>query len=81
MTSPSSASRRDLRAAWWSLLLVVPCFFLSFAIGEGIISLLGFEVGESVTPPFWGGRRCRSPRRPGLRTSHDPDLALRQPRP
>lgn len=53
MTSPSSASRYDLRATWWSLLLVVPCFSLSFAIGEGIISLLGYEVGGSVTPPFW----------------------------
>ena len=31
----------------------VPSFLLSFLVGEGLISALGYEVGGSTTPPLW----------------------------
>ena len=42
-------------AAWLSLLLVIPCFFLAFLVGEGLIGLFGYPVGTSSRPPLWAG--------------------------
>ncbi len=42
-------------AAWLSLLLVIPCFFLAFLVGEGLIGLFGYPVGTSTRPPLWAG--------------------------
>ena len=41
------------RRAWWSLLGFVPGFALSFAIGEGLISALGYPVGGEEQAPWW----------------------------
>jgi len=41
--------------AWLSVLLVIPCFFLAFLVGEGTISALGYPVGTTAAPPFWAG--------------------------
>ncbi len=46
-------ARTNRQIAWASLLLFVPCFFGAFLVGEGLISLLGYEVGDSVRPPIW----------------------------
>jgi hypothetical protein len=40
-------------AAWVSLALAVPCFFLAFGVGEGLISLLGYDVGGRTDAPAW----------------------------
>ncbi len=40
-------------AAWLSLLLVIPCLFLAFLVGEGTISALGYPVGEPAAAPLW----------------------------
>lgn len=42
-------------AAWLSLLLVIPCFFLAFLVGEGLVGLFGYPVGTSTRPPLWAG--------------------------
>ncbi|MBA3022038.1 hypothetical protein [Propionicimonas sp.] len=49
----AAQARTNRRIAWVSLLLFVPCFFGAFLVGEGLISLLGYEVGDSVRPPIW----------------------------
>jgi Na+/melibiose symporter-like transporter len=41
------------RRAWWSLLGFVPSFVLAFAIGEGLISALGYPVGGDEQAPWW----------------------------
>lgn len=41
------------RRAWWSLLGFVPSFALSFAIGEGLISALGYPSGGEAQAPWW----------------------------
>lgn len=46
-------ARTNGQIAWASLLLFVPCFFGAFLVGEGLISLLGYDVGGSVRPPIW----------------------------
>lgn len=55
VTISSSRTRApvpDLRAAWLSLLLVVPSFVLAFVLREGIIGLLDHPVGPGA-PPTW----------------------------
>lgn len=44
---------RYARRAWWSLLGFVPTFALAFAIGEGLISALGYPTGGAEQAPWW----------------------------
>lgn len=48
-----STTSRFTRHAWWSLLGLVPSFFLAFLIGEGLIALLGYPPGGSAQAPRW----------------------------
>jgi hypothetical protein len=41
------------RRAWWSLLGFVPSFGLSFLVGEGLVSALGYPVGGAEQAPWW----------------------------
>jgi hypothetical protein len=43
----------DTRRAWWSLLGFVPSFVLAFLIGEGLISVLGYDLAGGDQPPVW----------------------------
>jgi hypothetical protein len=49
----SSTTSPDVRKAWLSMILVPFAFIGTFFIGEGLISLLGYPVGEVTVPPFW----------------------------
>jgi hypothetical protein len=44
---------RYTRRTWWSLLGFVPTFVLAFAIGEGLISALGYPTGGAEQAPWW----------------------------
>ena len=39
--------------AWWSLLGFVPSFGLSFLVGEGLASALGYPPGGAEQAPWW----------------------------
>lgn len=53
-TQPRTAEgRAATRWAWWSLLGFIPSFGLAFAVGEGLISLLGYPTGGSAEAPWW----------------------------
>lgn len=39
--------------SWLCLVGFVPCFFAAFAVGEGLSSAFGYDVGTSATPPYW----------------------------
>ena len=53
--------RAATRWAWWSLLGFVPSFGLAFAVGEGIISALGYPSGGSVQAPWWAALTASIP--------------------
>lgn len=44
---------RYTRRAWWSLLGFVLTFGLAFAVGEGLISALGYPAGGEEQAPWW----------------------------
>ncbi|MCE1174987.1 MAG: hypothetical protein LWW77_10325 [Propionibacteriales bacterium] len=46
------STRKSVVGAWLSSLGLIPAFFAAFLVGEGLISLLGYEVGGSVRPPL-----------------------------
>lgn len=58
---PATASRNpvgraghDVRNAWLSVVLLPIAFGLAFLIGEGLIGILGYPVGEQDSqPPLW----------------------------
>lgn len=51
---PADNARRDVRNAWLSVLLLPIAFGLAFLIGEGLISLLGYPVGDTASDvPLW----------------------------
>lgn len=60
-TSAPPKSGTGVLAAWLALLLFVPCFLLAFLVGEGLIGLLGYDVGGSAVPPFWAGALATVP--------------------
>jgi predicted membrane-bound mannosyltransferase len=49
------------RWAWWSLLGFVPSFVLAFAVGEGLISALGYPSGGSEQAPWWAALTASVP--------------------
>lgn len=49
------------RWAWWSLLGFVPSFGLAFAVGEGLISALGYPTGGSAEAPWWAALTASIP--------------------
>ncbi|WP_134773059.1 hypothetical protein [Ornithinimicrobium flavum] len=60
MTTTSTTRRpvdhagHDVRNAWLSVLLLPIAFVLAFLIGEGLIGVLGYPVGDTAgTPPLW----------------------------
>lgn len=52
---PVEHADHDVRNAWLSVLLLPVAFGLAFLIGEGLISALGYPVGETAVddPPLW----------------------------
>lgn len=54
-------ARRSVVAAWLSMLWLVPAFFGAFFVGEGLISLFGYEVGGTTRPPWWVGLAATGP--------------------
>lgn len=47
-------SGHDVRNAWLSVLLLPVAFGLAFLIGEGLIGLLGYPVGDAAADaPLW----------------------------
>lgn len=51
---PADGAGDDVRRAWLSVLLLPIAFGLSFLVGEGLIGLLGYPVGEMTNdPPLW----------------------------
>ena len=51
--SEQLAGAPSTRRAWWSLLGFVPSFGLSFLVGEGLVSALGYTVGGDEQVPWW----------------------------
>ncbi|MGC0405707.1 hypothetical protein RKD27_008351 [Streptomyces sp. SAI-126] len=50
-TAPGSArARRDVRRAWLFLLMVLPAFVLAVLVGDGLLSLQGYDAGDSAVP-------------------------------
>jgi hypothetical protein len=49
------------RWAWWSLLGFVPSFGLAFAVGEGLVSALGYPTGGSAQAPWWAALTASIP--------------------
>jgi hypothetical protein len=49
------------RRAWWSLLGFAPSFALAFAVGEGIISALGYPSGGGEQAPWWAATTAAIP--------------------
>lgn len=41
---------RDLKVAWWSLALVPAGFLVATLVGEGLLSLLGYDVATDRVP-------------------------------
>lgn len=52
--------RHDVQSAWLSLLLVPIAFLGAFAVGEGLMSAMGYRVGFD-TPPYWAGLLATTP--------------------
>ena len=51
---PVDHAEHDVRNAWLSVLLLPVAFGLAFLVGEGLISALGYEVGDaSIEAPLW----------------------------
>lgn len=46
------AGARDVRRAWWSLMLFPLSFLGAFGVGEGLASLLGHPTGGSEDAPL-----------------------------
>ncbi len=61
MDEKGEAARRSVVAAWLSMLLLVPAFFGAFFVGEGLISLFGYDVGGATRPPLWAGLAATIP--------------------
>ncbi|WP_156875873.1 hypothetical protein [Ornithinimicrobium pekingense] len=51
---PTNQGDHDVRNAWLSMLLLPVVFFGAFLVGEGLIGLLGYPVGDA-RPPLWAG--------------------------
>ncbi|MCD6638655.1 MAG: hypothetical protein LT071_01920 [Nocardioides sp.] len=49
--APAAAAASDVRRAWYSMLLAPVAFVLAFLVGEGLVSLLGYELDPR--PPLW----------------------------
>jgi hypothetical protein len=49
---PSKPDEHDLRMAWVSVALVPVAFVLAMLVGEGLISLIGYEP-STETVPVW----------------------------
>ena len=52
---PSEAGRsdsREVRRAWWSLMLVPIAFVAAFVVGEGIPAWMGHD-SAIASPPWW----------------------------
>lgn len=49
--APAAEAASDVRRAWYSMLLAPVAFLLAFFIGEGLVSLLGYELDPR--PPLW----------------------------
>ena len=52
MTATADTGSRYTRWAWWSLLGFLPSFGLAFAVGEGLITALGYPTGTEEQPPW-----------------------------
>jgi hypothetical protein len=52
MATVTTHTRNDRTRTWWSLALLPLAFVAAFVVGEGLLSLYGFEVGDG-TPPLW----------------------------
>lgn len=57
----TSDGRAATRWAWWSLLGFIPSFGLAFAVGEGLISALGYPTGGSAQAPWWAALTASVP--------------------
>lgn len=47
------AGARDVRHAWWSLMLFPLSLLGAFVIGEGLASLFGHPIDGSADVPLW----------------------------
>lgn len=54
-------ARTATRWAWWSLLGFVPSSGLAFAVGEGLISLLGYPTGGNRMVTWWAALAAAVP--------------------
>lgn len=53
MSTEVNHSHRDRTKAWWSLVLLPPAFVAAFVVGEGLLTLYGYDTDGSTTPPVW----------------------------
>jgi hypothetical protein len=43
--------RREIRRAWWSLALIPVGYLIAYAVGTGILSVLGYaDIGDELPP-------------------------------
>ncbi|MCE1174588.1 MAG: hypothetical protein LWW77_08285 [Propionibacteriales bacterium] len=61
MDEKGDDARRSVVAAWLSMWWLVPAFFAAFFVGEGLISLFGYDVGGPTRPPLWAGLAATIP--------------------
>ena len=53
MGTTAPRTRSDRIRAWWSLALLPPAFVVAFIVGEGLITLYGYEIDAAESPPRW----------------------------
>ncbi|WP_020139477.1 hypothetical protein [Streptomyces sp. 351MFTsu5.1] len=50
MAPGSARARRDVRRAWLFLLLILPAFVPAALVDKGLLSLQGYDAGDSTVP-------------------------------
>ncbi|MGC0335870.1 hypothetical protein RKD20_000904 [Streptomyces sp. SLBN-8D4] len=50
MAPGSARARRDVRRAWLFLLLILPAFVLAALVDKELLSLQGYDAGDSAVP-------------------------------
>ena len=53
MSTAATRTHRDRTRAWWSVALLLPAFVAAFVVGEGLITLYGYETDAAESPPGW----------------------------
>lgn len=53
MSTAAAHAHSDRTRTWWSLALFPLAFVAAFVVGEGLVTLYGYEVHAEASPPWW----------------------------